>query len=379
MSHFIQNLIDRHQQDGVSPVASRIAQPRAKARFESDSRSVGFMQNDSDNHYDFEQVSRSEADTKSDLPRYHLETTQIRPANSEKSSIHTQAPAQQSIDTSVMQTDTREHIGDLSERIDLLTLNLGEKSPVQEHSVNVAEIKTGQQTAIQPEWPESIDQSNSRNLSFTGELNKQTQGNQHFSEPPVKVTEYKTVQQTENQSEWPEIIDQSKSQNLSITDELNQSIQTILHQLNSQKPQANDDQIAIEPQRVATLSNTDNNEITRTVPLLQMPKTTSDIAEPKVKSIKPVTASRSEQRQAKQDGLLLVPNWLTAMQVDLNNRWQEMNSKEEVEPVVNVTIGRVEVRAVQSNPVKQPKTANKPSGVMSLDDYLKQREHRGQA
>jgi hypothetical protein len=45
-----------------------------------------------------------------------------------------------------------------------------------------------------------------------------------------------------------------------------------------------------------------------------------------------------------------------------------------VEPVVQVTIGRVEVRAV-APPVRQQKNP-KPQSAMSLDDYLKQRGGR---
>ncbi|MDF0677321.1 MAG: hypothetical protein P0120_23740 [Nitrospira sp.] len=46
-----------------------------------------------------------------------------------------------------------------------------------------------------------------------------------------------------------------------------------------------------------------------------------------------------------------------------------------VEPVVQVTIGRVEVRAV-APPVRQEK-GRKPQSSMSLDDYLKGRGARG--
>jgi hypothetical protein len=45
-----------------------------------------------------------------------------------------------------------------------------------------------------------------------------------------------------------------------------------------------------------------------------------------------------------------------------------------VEPVVQVTIGRVEVRAM-APPVRQQKNP-KPPSAMSLDDYLKRRGGR---
>lgn len=52
----------------------------------------------------------------------------------------------------------------------------------------------------------------------------------------------------------------------------------------------------------------------------------------------------------------------------------EMDRGKPVEPVVHVTIGRVEVRAV-APPVRQEKS-RKPSSAMSLDDYLKRRGGR---
>jgi len=42
--------------------------------------------------------------------------------------------------------------------------------------------------------------------------------------------------------------------------------------------------------------------------------------------------------------------------------------------VINVTIGRVEVRAVHTEAPKNARHSNKPAGVMTLDDYLKKRE-----
>jgi hypothetical protein len=77
------------------------------------------------------------------------------------------------------------------------------------------------------------------------------------------------------------------------------------------------------------------------------------------------------------DGALQIPDWLTAMQTNLNNKWREINAKYQSEPVINVTIGRVEVRAINTEPAKPGTTSNKPRGVLSLDDYLKQRESKG--
>jgi hypothetical protein len=88
-------------------------------------------------------------------------------------------------------------------------------------------------------------------------------------------------------------------------------------------------------------------------------------------------AFASDNRDISRDGSLEPPTWVSAMQAEFNRRWNELNSKSEPEPVINVTIGRVEVRAVQADAPKKAKHQKKPSGVMSLDEYLNQRERRG--
>ncbi len=76
-------------------------------------------------------------------------------------------------------------------------------------------------------------------------------------------------------------------------------------------------------------------------------------------------------------GTLQIPAWLTDMQTELNNRWREINAQSQADPVINVTIGRIEIRATNPEPAKPGRTEKKPTGVMSLDDYLKQRENKG--
>jgi len=85
----------------------------------------------------------------------------------------------------------------------------------------------------------------------------------------------------------------------------------------------------------------------------------------------------SDNRDISRDGSLEPPTWFFDMQAEFNRRWNELDSKSEPEPVINVTIGRVEVRAVQADAPKKAKHQKKPSGVMSLDEYLNQRECRG--
>lgn len=97
----------------------------------------------------------------------------------------------------------------------------------------------------------------------------------------------------------------------------------------------------------------------------------------------PLSKSGNHQEQTvntpirDQGGSLQMPAWLTDIQTNLNNRWQEINAKSQTEPIINVTIGRVEVRAINTEPAKPGAASKKPTGVLSLDDYLKQREHKG--
>jgi hypothetical protein len=88
-------------------------------------------------------------------------------------------------------------------------------------------------------------------------------------------------------------------------------------------------------------------------------------------------AFASDNRDISRDGSLEPPTWLSDMQSEFNRRWNELNSKSEPEPVINVTIGRVEVRAVQADATKKTRPKKKPTSVMSLDAYLNQRESRG--
>ncbi|MGZ8158731.1 MAG: hypothetical protein ACXWT4_07970 [Methylobacter sp.] len=76
-----------------------------------------------------------------------------------------------------------------------------------------------------------------------------------------------------------------------------------------------------------------------------------------------------------QDGAFQIPGWLTELQTELTGRWREINTKSQAEPVpvINVTIGRVEVRAINTEPPKPTPAQGKPKGVLSLDDYLKLR------
>ncbi|HFE32020.1 MAG TPA: hypothetical protein ENJ17_01785 [Gammaproteobacteria bacterium] len=73
---------------------------------------------------------------------------------------------------------------------------------------------------------------------------------------------------------------------------------------------------------------------------------------------------------------LLAPAWLaelSKLQSSLQTHGPEPTTPPREEPVVNVTIGRIEIKASPEPPASAPRKENKPRGVMTLQDYLQQR------
>ncbi len=94
----------------------------------------------------------------------------------------------------------------------------------------------------------------------------------------------------------------------------------------------------------------------------------------KNKSIQGKNPFSKNKNRASDPGQLEPPSWLTDLTTQLTQRLQDVEQK--TDPVINVTIGRVEVRAVQTETPKITRQTKKPTGVMTLDDYLKRREGR---
>ena len=69
------------------------------------------------------------------------------------------------------------------------------------------------------------------------------------------------------------------------------------------------------------------------------------------------------------------PLWMSELTARLNTGISENEAK--TDPIVNVTIGRVEVRAVQADSPQKAKQPKKPTGIMPLNEYLKKREGKG--
>lgn len=93
---------------------------------------------------------------------------------------------------------------------------------------------------------------------------------------------------------------------------------------------------------------------------------------------KPGGKQQTASEQNISAGELQTPDWLAELRSGLQQRWQTQNQVANVEPVINVTIGRVDVRAVTENTAPQVNTRKKPVSTMTLESYLEQRDRRRQ-
>ena len=75
--------------------------------------------------------------------------------------------------------------------------------------------------------------------------------------------------------------------------------------------------------------------------------------------------------------LLVAPAGSEQLRAELESLRELGRRAEAPEPVIQVTIGRVEVRAEAPTALSQPKPKARTPAVMSLEDYLKQRKGRG--
>ena len=181
----------------------------------------------------------------------------------------------------------------------------------------------------------------------------------------------------QNEEQSSPVTERSDGDSLTASDVLNLRFQTVLHRYNNQQPQPADSASTASSRQGTDLSSaatvTSDSAISSAGEPPYMPGQFGSIEQgDSVKKLS--TVNRPERQDAFHNGVLMTPDWLTEMQHDLNNRWREMKSGTESEQVVNVTIGRVEVRAIHKDSVKQTETRDKPVGIMSLGDYLQQRD-----
>lgn len=154
-------------------------------------------------------------------------------------------------------------------------------------------------------------------------------------------------------------------------------LEETLRRLTNQADYSKDGQSEIEDHEQPAPAHADKTEAD---PLTRLPRQTGNKAkEPGEVIYKPARAPAEPINAPKsgQVGTLHPPAWLKDLQTNLNARRRETNTHAQAEPVINVTIGRIEVRAVNAEPLKPFPAHAKPKGVLSLDDYLKQRESKG--
>lgn len=305
MSHFLKNLIARHQSEGGSQNVSHIVQPRPKSRFETGS---GF-----------------------ELPlALAQDNSTIEPITGT---------------ASIPSSEIRQ-------------------TPVHHYPT------TGKNN--QGPGCYSNDET-----ELTGTSSLKSEGKSSTQETSSLPTPDRSYQQHKEHNELDQNTEQPNNQHLSVSDSLNTHIQIILQRLNSEQNQRSDNHASIENGENAQLLNTasviNQNQATRSEAQHVVPGEILDLKQvdsPRKHS----TENQPGERAEHQSGVLQIPNWLRDMQSDITNRLQGIRNQEKTEPVVNVTIGRIEVRAIQTDSVKPAIIQNKPSGVMSLDDYLKHRD-----
>lgn len=465
MSHFLQNLLDRHQEGAVSQGVSRKVQPRPKSRFESDTGPIFFAQDDLSNGADFIPVNRTDWEIGAFTTEYDQVARSNITAEDSQSGQSTPVSAQHSFVKATTQPNFSKQYGDLNERVETTARSPGQhSSAMRAVSGREAENRSYRQVKHPQENIETLRHVNYQQQPLSDEINSRIQTILHRlnSSHPQQTDDPRPIE-TQNKSEAeksaivgetnarvqntlhrltnqqvqdrddPHIIELQHGTASSIgsnatANEINPSIQTILQRLNNQHNQQSrhtEDQRTIESQhepiilsdthnnipvgktnetshRIQTILQRLNNPLPQhqdtqqadqsqriTTPdreyVAPMSVLTSSLTaelntafiQPADKLKKQNIENRLEHYESDQAGAMQIPDWLTDMQADFNARWQRINTQTKSEPVINVTIGRIEVRAVQAETTKKPKAHHKPSGVMSLDDYLKQRENRG--
>ena len=192
---------------------------------------------------------------------------------------------------------------------------------------------------------------------------------------PSITTENKGSQHAKDQVVLNQVSEQSRGRDLSTRTGLRPRIRTVLQRLDKQQLKTDNQQSTGAMQAETAALNTsmgfDTGSAAESKESVVSPEQNQILAHNG--SEKSSTEIRGDQGYADQSGLLQIPDWLTAMQIDLSNRWQQIKSLSAPESVVNVTIGRVEVKAVNSDSLKQAKAKTKPRGIMSLGEYLQRR------
>ena len=376
MNNFLGDLINRHQGNSDGRESFKV-QPRPKARFENETLTKPNLNNDPSDGYSVEQ--RTQADTEAGSLMHQSYPNRVEEVGTEKiQATQSALPINQTPDQSSRHASGVDLIDTVNERFNVLSAQVGKKQPAQQESLQATSNQATQQKQQVFNLTEESRRSASTEHLLIGGLNARVQ---------------EILQRLQNQQTTPipnqnglGLLNEPGSANLgnrAITEPAQTLIQPEIrpealgHSISEPAQPENrlvDSPVIQQPGLLQIPTNLTQIQTDLNHPLQEI-KTESE-SEPVVN----VTIDRlADGPVIQQPGLLQIPVWLTQMQTDLHHRWQEINTKVEAEPVVNVTIGRIEVKAFNADSAKQPTPRNKPTGVMSLDDYLKQRESRERA
>ena len=318
MKGFFANLIDRHQ-----GMAETVA-PRAHSYFEEGTRPV-----------------KSEM---GDLSRTTVQEEQNQPADSIPSRT---APLPEWRDQGDLETN-----GQIAppQRLSIASSDANTSHSLDRESMNVTPALAKKGDLIRSE-PETGWNSNLTGSSY---------GAEHANDPVY-------------QTEIPTPPDSAS------TLETNQRIDAVLNRLHGQmKLQTGDEspnasqgsleRLHVDPISARVKTNTSAD-------LLQdglAPPGSMGLTETSDRNVEPEHAGSQSNLNR---GDLEVPAWLKQRQTEFSLKNTETSRTSE--PIINVTIGRVEVKAQHEPKPKTRSSRAKPSGVMSLDEYLSQRQRKG--
>ncbi len=320
MNRFLRDLINRHRHPSDQMEAS-VIEPRPKSRFESDAISALESRGSEGNRFSSTPVTKELPETvigvQKENRKYESSQVEVKQSFLPPES-HEKNPAD-----SLKGRLNFNKIDSLNARIEAISLQLGNKLSVTEPNADGQKYSQLHKSKISSRITNNETQADSHDLSKTYALN-------HQVESVIKRLANQTAERSNEQS-------RNTKQTSIFVREL----------IPDFKQQGQPIQVESDVDEPTSISGILDNE------------------------------SQAEQHKVPpvpHAGLLQPPGWLTEMQSELNQRWQDINAQlKPSDPVVNVTIGRVEVRAVKAETTKQPNQKNKPNGVMSLDDYLKER------
>ena len=322
------NLMARHQDGSGDSGAAQFVQPRPRARFEADS-APSFFTDSSNNFSESGSFSQNKV-----APSF---------ANSPKRISK----------LSVFQSDPP-------------------VSPVQ--SFHQENSPTDRRTAVQPEPHLTDSHQNTATAPPFAEWNRRMENILHRLRTPQQQTQsdernFHADEAVKRLPAQPQIqvVEQRAERSGGHVESVSLRIEEILHRLH------------VRPKEQAVMSTFSERITVIEQERLPHPPEAKSVLQTENKPERQISRSASSPLSSRSAGLLELPGWLNGLQAELQNLREGASAAPQAQPerVINVTIGRVEVRAVQATTAQRAQRSLKPSGIMSLDEYLKQRENRG--